>query len=202
MERELVWSGEMRSALIALLVLASPAMAEPDDGGRAEVYVEGMAGYGGPNQNLVRFAVGARLGNTDEGLRGFNLRLGATGHLANSELAFSALGIEAEGNYPVATSVRLGLRGGLELGTPAGGADHGSLVTAGAVVRVHDLVSLHLDGFRARPGDNLGIDNLAPRYGVMVGIGVAGNPHWYGWIALGVAALLGGAYGAALAGGG
>lgn len=191
----------MRAALLVVLGLVSPAMAEPDGAGRAEVYVEGMAGYGGTNQTLVRLAIGARLGTTDEGLRGFNLRIGATGHLANSELAFSALGIEAEGNYPIATWVRLGLRGGLERGTPAGGADNGSLVTAGAVVRAYDLVSLHIDGFRARPGDNLGGTNLAPRYGVMVGIGVAGNPHWYGWIALGVAGILGAAYGAAVAGG-
>jgi hypothetical protein len=161
----------------------------------AEVYLEGTAGYGGTNQSLLRFALGARLGIGDERLNGPNLRIGATVHVGNSEVASSGIGAEAEANLPYNTTLRYGVRAGYEIGGRADGAEAGGFGYLGVVGRVYGL-ALHVDGFRSRPGDNFGA-NPALRYGAMVGIGVGGNPRWYEWVALGVVGLMGAAWYAA-----
>jgi hypothetical protein len=150
----------------------------------ATVITTGDLGYHGRS---YRFAAGVQLGLTDEGLDGLDLRLGLCAHFAPTTTGFATAqgGGEVESTYRVLGHLRLGLHGTVV------GAPGAYMFSFGGVVRAYDSVELRVEAYYATKNayDTIGRPYPAASDGVLVGLGVGGDPRWYHWVLFPIAVL-------------
>lgn len=136
---------------------------------------------------MHRLALGAIARLCDhEGGTSTHVRVGATAYLTNLDwggrsMDYVGAGGEVEVNHPVASTLRIGGRIGVETAGASGST--GSLWTLGGRLHVREAIWLGLDVWHRRPGagemprctDMVGSGCAAPMSGVMVGLGIEGR---------------------------